>query len=61
MISAIAAVAVDAADDMKAKLQKQVEERIADLRRIKDSMRERNDEAERRARRASREGMKAVK
>lgn len=61
MISAIAAVATDAVDDVKARLQKQVEERIADLRRIKDSMRERNDEAERRARRASREGMKAVK
>jgi len=61
MISAIAVVASDAADEVKTRLQKQVEETIDDLRRIKDSMRQRNDEAEKRARRQSREGMKAVK
>lgn len=57
-----AAVVTEAVDDVREKLKQRVQETIDEVRAIRDEMRRRNDEEEkRRLRRPSRDGLKAVK
>ncbi len=57
-----AAVVAEAVDDVREKLKQRVQETIDEVRAIRDEMRRRNDEEEkRRLRRLSRDGLKAVK